>query len=115
VLENHPIDILGHPTGQLIQEREEMKLDMERILDTAAEQNVFMEINSNPHRLDLKPEFIRLAKQKGVMCVISTDAHNTAELTNQKYGLFQARRGWLEKDDVLNTLEIDDLLEKLNK
>jgi len=115
VLENHPIDILGHPTGRLIQEREEMKLDMERILDTAAEQNVFMEINSNPHRLDLKPEFIRLAKQKGVMCVISTDAHNTAELTNQKYGLFQARRGWLEKDDVLNTLEIDDLLEKLNK
>ena len=115
VLENHPIDILGHPTGRLIQEREEMKLDMERIMDTAAEQNVFMEINSNPHRLDLKPEFIRLAKQKGVMCVISTDAHNTAELTNQKYGLFQARRGWLEKDDVLNTLEIDDLLEKLNK
>jgi len=115
VLENHPIDILGHPTGRLIQKREEMKLDMERIMDTAAEQNVFMEINSNPHRLDLKPEFIRLAKQKGVMCVISTDAHNTAELTNQKYGLFQARRGWLEKDDVLNTLEIDDLLEKLNK
>lgn len=114
VLENHRIDILGHPTGRLIQKREGMKLDMERILDTAAEQNVFMEINSNPHRLDLKPELIRAAKRKGVMCVISTDAHNTAELTNQKYGLFQARRGWLEKDDVLNTLEIDELLEKLN-
>ena len=103
-LENSHLNIIGHPTGRLLLRREPFPFDMERILEEAAKRKIAMEINASPERLDLCDRDIRLAKEKGVKLVISTDSHHTSHLANAKYGVITARRGWLEKKDVLNTL-----------
>jgi DNA polymerase (family 10) len=103
-LENPHLNILGHPTGRLLLRREAFPFDMERIIEEAGRRHVAMEINSQPDRLDLCDRDARLAKEKGVKLVISTDSHHTSQLANAKYGVLTARRGWLEKKDVLNTL-----------
>lgn len=112
-MDNPNIDILGHPSGRLLQEREPMDLDMEKIIDKAAEKDIILEINANPHRLDLDDRHCKLAKKRGVKMSISTDAHSVGELHNLKYGVNQARRGWLEAGDVINTLGVDELLDHL--
>lgn len=114
-MDNPNIDILGHPSGRLLQEREPMNLDMEKVIDKAAEQDIILEINANPHRLDLNDRHSKLAKKRGVKMSISTDAHSVGELHNIKYGVYQARRGWLEAGDVINTLGVDELLEYIGR
>lgn len=101
---DHPqVDILAHPTGRLLNRREPYPIDMEAVLQKAAEREIAVEINAHPMRLDLHDRHVYRAKQLGVRIVIDTDAHSTRGLDVLKYGVDQARRGWLEPDDVLNT------------
>jgi DNA polymerase (family 10) len=101
---SHPaVDILAHPTGRQINKREPFALDVEAVLEAAAELSVAVELNANPRRLDLKDTHVQRAKELGVPVVISTDAHSVSELDNIRFGVDQARRGWLEPGDVLNT------------
>ena len=101
---SHPmVDILAHPTGRQINKREPFPLDVEAVLEAAAELSVAVELNANPRRLDLKDVHVQRAKELGVPVVISTDAHYVSELDHMRFGVDQARRGWLEKNDVLNT------------
>ena len=102
--ENPYMNIMAHPTGRLLLRRESFGFDLEKIIDEAKRRNIALEINSFPDRLDLRDQNVRLCKQKGLKIVISTDSHHTKHLENIKYGLLVARRGWLEKTDVLNTL-----------
>jgi len=111
---NPLFNILGHPTGRQMPDRGEMNLDMETIMEAALENGCFLEVNATPRRMDLNDRYCRMAKERGLKVVISTDAHSTGELEHQKYGVFQARRGWLEKEDVINTRDVNDLLELLN-
>lgn len=105
--------IIAHPTGRLIMRREPFVYDMERILDAAAQHGVAMECNAYPDRLDLRDVHLRMAKQRGVKIVISTDSHSTTHLPFMKYGVITARRGWIEKKDVVNTLPAGELLAAL--
>lgn len=106
----HPcVDLVGHPTGRLLGRREPFGLDMEAVLQAASELGVAMEINSNPKRLDLNEVHARRAKELGVKLVVSTDAHSLRQLDHISYGVDQARRAWLEKGDVLNTMTLRQL------
>jgi len=101
---SHPaVHILAHPTGRRINRREPYDVDIEEVLHAAKENHVAVELNANPERLDLKDIHVQRARELGVPVVISTDAHSTNNLEYMRYGVDQARRGWLEKDDVLNT------------
>lgn len=95
--------ILAHPTGRLIAEREPYDVDMPRIVHAAKQRGCFLELNAHPDRLDLTDRNCRLAKDEGVLVSIATDTHRAEELSYLRFGVGQARRGWLEKDDVLNT------------
>jgi len=95
--------ILGHPTGRLINERPPYDVDMERLLEAAVKRNCFMELNAHPERLDLNEIHCKMAKEMGVKIAICTDAHSVYGLDNMRFGIGQARRGWLEPEDVLNT------------
>lgn len=112
-IENPYTQIIAHPTGRLLLRRDPFEYDMERILDAARAHGVAMECNSFPDRLDLKDTYLRMAKDRGVKIVISTDSHTTANLQFIRYGVQMARRGWLEKKDVLNTLPVEELLAAL--
>jgi DNA polymerase (family 10) len=103
-IENPHISIVGHPTGRIQLRREGYHFDMHAVLSAAAKNKVAMELNSYPDRLDLNDVHLRQAKQQGVKIVINTDAHHTSHLEKIRYGILQARRAWLTKDDVLNTL-----------
>ena len=101
---SHPaVDILAHPTGRQINKREPFALDVEAILEAAAELSVAVELNANPRRLDLNEAHVHRAKELGVPVVISTDAHSPDGLADMRFGVDQARRAWLEPKDVLNT------------
>jgi len=102
-MESRYFHILAHPTGRLIGKRKPYPIDLEKILEAAKERGCYLEINSTPARLDLDDVHCRMAKDMGVKIAISTDAHSTSGLSNLRYGVDQARRGWLEPDDVLNT------------
>jgi DNA polymerase (family 10) len=108
-MDNPNFTILAHPTGRLIGEREPYVIDMERVMAAAKERGCFLEINAQPERLDLNDVHARLAKEMGVKVAISTDAHSTANLDFMRFGVDQARRGWLEPADVLNTRGWDEL------
>jgi DNA polymerase (family 10) len=101
---NPNTSIIGHPTGRLQLRRDAYHFDMDVVLTSAAKHKVAMELNSYPDRLDLNDVHLRQAKQKGVKIVINTDSHHTSHLDKIRYGILQARRAWLTKDDVLNTL-----------
>ena len=109
------INILAHPTGRLIGIREPYAIDIERVVSAASVYNVFLELNSYPERLDLSDLHCRLALESGVLVAVSTDAHSTKNLKNIRYGLSTARRGWLEKKDVLNTYPVGELKELLGR
>ena len=101
---NPNTSIIGHPTGRIQLRREAYAFDMTAILSAAAKHKVAMELNSYPDRLDLNDVHLRQAKQQGVKIVINTDSHHTSHMEKIRYGILQARRAWLTKDDVLNTL-----------
>jgi DNA polymerase (family X) len=103
-IENPNTSIIGHPTGRIQLRREAYAFDMTAILTAAAKHKVAMELNSYPDRLDLNDVHLRQAKQQGVKIVINTDSHHTSHMEKIRYGILQARRAWLAKDDVLNTL-----------
>lgn len=109
-IDNPFTQIIAHPTGRLVLRREPFDYDMEKILDAAHKHGVAMESNAYPDRLDLKDVHLRMAKDRGVKIVISTDSHTTKNLTYMKYGVETARRGWIEKHDVINTLPLDQFL-----
>ncbi len=112
-IENPYTQIIAHPTGRLVLRRDPFEYDIEKALDAAAKHGVAMECNAYPDRLDLKDVHLRMAKQRGVKIVISTDAHATQNLLYMKYGVMTARRGWIEKKDVINTLPLDHFLAAL--
>ena len=103
-IENPNASIIGHPTGRLQLRRDAYHFDMDAVLTAAAKHKVAMELNSYPDRLDLNDVHLRQAKQRGVKIVINTDSHHTSHLDKIRYGILQARRAWLTKEDVLNTL-----------
>ncbi|MEE8201554.1 MAG: hypothetical protein V3R29_10345, partial [Candidatus Acidoferrales bacterium] len=114
-IENPHLMILGHPTGRLLLRREPYRYDLEAVLEACKKHGVAVECNAFPDRLDLRDVDLRAAKERGVKVVISTDAHSTVHLSFIQYGVKTARRGWLEKDDVLNTLPCDRLLRALRR
>lgn len=114
-MDNPYFNILAHPTGRLIGEREACDIDMELLFKEAKARGCFLEINAQPKRLDLNDVHAKYAKEAGVKFAISTDAHNIATLEYMRYGIFQARRGWIEKKDVINTLSLDKLKKTLRR
>jgi DNA polymerase (family 10) len=114
-MDNPHFNILGHPTGRLINEREAYGVDMEKIMKAALERGCILELNAHPDRLDLNDHHCRMARDMGLKVAISTDAHSTKALGNMKYGIYQARRGWLTKDDVVNTHPVAELLKLLKR
>jgi DNA polymerase (family 10) len=108
-MDNPYFNIFAHPSGRLIDEREPYDVDMERLMEAAKERGCVMEVNAHPDRLDLSDVHCKLAKDMGVKVVISTDAHSVTDLELIRFGVWQARRGWLEGEDVLNTRNCDVL------
>ena len=114
-MDNPHFNILAHPTGRLINKRESYEVDLERLLAAAKDRGCFMELDAQPDRLDLADIYCKLAKDMGVKLAIDTDAHSIRDLAFMRYGIDQARRGWLEPDDVLNTRTLKDLRKLLKR
>jgi len=114
-IENRNVDIIGHPTGRLLNQREGYALDLERVLDAAASCGTILEINSSPNRLDLSDINARRAREKGIKLAINTDAHDLKRLDEMIYGVAVGRRAWLEEDDVVNTMPAGKLLKYLRR
>ncbi len=109
-MKNPHIDIIAHPTGRLLGKREAYNLDIEKILRVAKETNTILEINSFPQRLDLNDINIKRAIEIGVKLIINSDAHQTNQMKSMEFGVYQARRGWAEKKNILNTFSLSKLL-----
>jgi len=109
------LNILAHPTGRLIGVREAYQVDMEAVMDEAKKYGVSLELNSYPERLDLNDVFCKRAKEKGILVAVSTDSHSILHMANISYGVHIARRGWLEKKDVLNTRGLKEVERVLRK
>lgn len=114
-MDNRYFNILGHATGRLILARDPYEIDIDKVLDAARERGCYLEINSSPDRLDLSDIDARLAKEMGLKVAVNTDAHSIRELDFMRFGLNQARRAWLNKDDVLNTYPWPDLRRLLKR
>lgn len=112
-MRNKNADILFHPTGRLIQKREAYDVDMDEIIKVAKETGTILEIDADPHRLDLKDEYIRKAVSAGVKMAIDTDAHNRANFHFLEFGVGQARRGWAKASDIINTKSWQEMLKLL--
>ena len=108
-MDNPYVNIIAHPTGRLIGEREPCSLDMERLMRAALERGCFLEVNAQPQRLDLDDFHCRMARELGLKLAISTDAHSAGTLDLMRFGIDQARRGWIETDDIINTRSWRDL------
>lgn len=111
-IENPFVNIIGHPTGRMLGRRPMYPLNLEEVIAAAAENSTVLEINGSPSRLDLDPEFVRMAKKAGVLLAVNTDAHDIGLFPRRQYGLNVARRGWLTKAEVINTYTLDELREK---
>ncbi len=114
-MDNPLFSILAHPTGRLINQRPPCDIDMERVIAAAAERGCAIEINAQPARLDMNDIHCRTAKEAGVKIVIATDSHSAEDLDLMRFGVDQARRGWLTRDDVLNTRPVSQLLRMLRR
>ena len=112
-MENPNVDIISHPTGRILKQRDEYEIDFAKILRVAKETGTILEINANPYRLDLNGQNIRRAKEAGVKMIINTDAHHKDHLRLMEYGVFQARRGWAEKADIINCWPAEKALKML--
>jgi DNA polymerase (family 10) len=108
-MDNPNFNILAHPTGRLLEKRPGYDVDMEKIMAAALERGCHLELNAHPDRLDLDDVHCQMAKQMGLKVAISTDAHGLRDLELMRFGIDQARRGWLEPDDVLNTRPLAEL------
>jgi DNA polymerase (family 10) len=113
-LSNDNMTILAHPTGRVLEQREPYALDMDRVMQAAKDHGVCLELNAFPERLDLNDIYCRKAKEMGVRVAISTDSHSIAQLDNMRYGVATARRGWLDAQDVLNTMGLVSLTDFLS-
>jgi DNA polymerase (family 10) len=109
-MENPHVDLVAHPTGRLLGQRESYSVDVERLVEAARRTGTALEINAAPERLDLRDTHARMAQERGVMLAINTDAHTRYQLRYMEFGVGTARRGWVEPRHVLNTLPLDDLL-----
>jgi DNA polymerase (family X) len=109
------IRVMGHPTGRLLLQREGFPFDFEAVAAKAAERGVWLEINASPERLDLYAPLVRSAKRKGVRFTISTDAHHPKHLQSMRFGVTMARRGWLEREDVMNALPAEEFKTALSR
>jgi len=114
-MDNPNVHILAHPTSRQIGKRSAYDVDMGRVMDAALERGCFLEVNAQPDRLDLDDLHCKMAKERGLKVAISTDAHTQDELRFLRYGVGQARRGWLEAGDVLNARSWDDLRNLLER
>lgn len=110
-LKNKYTTMLGHPTGRILLARNEYDLDIYKVIDSAAEYSKIIEINSDPHRMDLDWRYMKYAKEKGVKLSINTDAHNIYGLRNIGYGVGISRKGWLERQNIINCFELHELLQ----
>ena len=106
--------VWGHPLGRLIGSRPPLECRMNQVIDAIAESRCAIEVNGDPHRLDLEPDWIRAARTRGIKFIISTDAHSTGGLGSLHYGVSIARRGWLSRDEVLNSLDAEDFMEAVH-
>lgn len=112
-MKNPHVDILAHPTGRILKRREEYQVDFDKILRAAKETDTILEIDAYPERLDLNDINIRRAKEAGVKMVIDTDTHRKDQLRYMEFGVAQARRGWAEKRDIINTWPLEKLLKAM--
>ena len=112
-MNNRYVHVLSHPTGRLIGQRESYDIDLDAVLNTAKDTGTFIELNGNPIRLDLDDIHCRKAKELGILIAISTDSHAASQLDLMRYGVLTARRGWLEKKNVLNCLPYEKLIKML--
>ncbi|WDV48013.1 DNA polymerase/3'-5' exonuclease PolX [Clostridiaceae bacterium M8S5] len=112
-LNNPYMTILGHPTGRLLLNRAGYKINIDKIIDTCIENNIIIEINANPYRLDIDWRYIKAAKDKGAKFVISSDAHSIKEFEYMRYGVNVARKGWLEHRDIFNCLSLEKVVDYL--
>jgi DNA polymerase (family X) len=109
------VDVLGHPTGRRLLKREPAAMDMAAIVSAAAERGVAMEINCQPERLDLSDAHARLARERGVSLIISTDAHSVTALDRLRWGVQMARRAWVRAEDVINTRGFAEFRSRLRR
>ncbi len=114
-MDNPYFNILGHPTGRLINERDPYEIDLEKIMEAARDRGCFLEINAHPDRLDLPARYCKMARDMDLKVAVSTDAHSLADLDFVRFGIYQARRGWLEAKDVLNTRSWKQLKKMLQR
>jgi len=114
-MKNPIVDIIGHPQGRLLAKRKAYQVNLDKVISFAGKTNTCLEINASPDRLDLDAKSARKAAQKGVKMVINTDAHHLKQLYNMKLGVSVARRGWLEKESILNTMNYKEIKNYLNR
>jgi DNA polymerase (family 10) len=114
-IKDENVDIIGHLSGRLLNRRPAYELDIDRVLEEAAKNQVILEINSHPDRLDIDAELARRAKHLGIKTSINSDAHHKGDLKLVKYGVLNARRGWLEKKDVINTRSREEIIRYFRK
>jgi DNA polymerase (family 10) len=114
-MRNPQVDVIGHPSGRLLGQRESTNVDLDRVLEVAAETGTFVEVNATPNRLDLDDVHIRRAIELGVRLCINSDAHSTAGLETMQYGVATARRGWAERQHIVNALPLPRLLAVLDR
>jgi DNA polymerase (family 10) len=114
-IENPYVHVIGHPTGRLLNEREPYAVDIDKILKAAKINNKFLELDAFPNRLDLNDVYCKKAKDMGVKICIGSDSHSIDQFVNMGLGISAARRGWLEKEDVVNTLSYEKLIKVLKR
>jgi DNA polymerase (family X) len=108
-------NVFAHPTGRILGERPPYEIDLEQVFAAAKKYDVRLELNASPYRLDLNSYWLGVAKQAGVGIVISTDSHQTRGFASMQYGMMTARRAWLTKADVLNTLPLPALVKEIER
>jgi DNA polymerase (family 10) len=112
---NPRVTMLGHPTGRLLLARDAYAVDLDEVIVAAAEAGTMIEINANPHRLDLDAVHCRRARERGVTIVINPDAHAVSGFQDLDYGISVARRAWLEKADVWNSLPLKSMIQRIRE
>ena len=114
-MENEYVNIIAHPTGRKIHQRRAYELDLDKVFESSIETDTYLEVNSQPDRLDLKDVYVKKALEMGCKLVINTDSHNRDSLKNIKFGIATARRGWAEKEDIINTKSLKEIKKILEK